>query len=145
VKTDNELVAMALEMAAEDKNAIIMFVLPTYAEARHFLSLAKQSPAIGEGVVQLQCLQVDFPSGGRVLFRSLSFDSRNAWGGYQYSHAFVPRRIGSECEDVVRSKLRYRYPVSRAPIVPSGIYRPWYVERNHYYGQEGKHGKQVGY
>lgn len=127
MKTDRQLISIALKMAADDPNAVIVFVLPSLIKARQFFDVALISYERADGLFKHQALEVVFPSGGRITFKQLDGDSLPYWGGFQYSHAFVPRYIGSQYEDLVRSKLRY--PVSRTPKEPSGIYRPHWVER----------------
>ena len=134
MKTNEQLVALAMEMVKDDANAIIMFALPSYILARQLFDEAKQSED-EDAAFKHQSLEVTFKSGGRILFRWVTDETVNDWGGYQYSHAFVPLYLGPKCEALVKSKMRYS--LKRVPKVPCGIYRPHCIERFEYLNYEG--------
>lgn len=127
MKDDKQLVALAMKMASEDANTVIMFALPSYPEARAMFEIAKEDASRDTATFKHQTITVEFESGGKVTFRAITEESANDWGGYQYTHAFVPRNIGPRCLAVVKHKVRHS--VSRPPKVESGIFLPHWIER----------------
>lgn len=131
MKSDEELVAIALKIAENNPFATVMVALRTYPEAKHFLSLARFSPSLGAGTLKMQGMAVDFPSGGKVFFRNVGKSCVADCAGYQLTHLFVPRSIHLEAEAFLKSRIRS--PKKDLLLTPMGVYKPYWVERWHTY------------
>jgi len=129
VKTEQQLVVMALKIAQEDGNATVMVALPNFPAAQQLFAMARIEGKMLDCTIAMKGMQIEFPSGGRVLFRAINEENKNEWGGYMYSHAFAPRGLHYLAEIVVKSKIR----CSKKLLEPMGYYTPYFVERWHRY------------
>lgn len=125
MKTEEDLIRIAMKLAEDDGNVRAVVVLPTWPHVANAFSVAKGMPDSDLARFKLQSTEVEFPSGGRVLFRQLSEENMNDWGGYQFTHAFVPYQIGYRLEALVKAKMRCARPLK----VPMGFYMPHWIER----------------
>ena len=125
MKAEADMIRLAMRIAEDDGNVRVVVALPTWPHVVAAFDIAKGAPEAETSRFKLQSRELEFSSGGRVLFRQLTEENMNDWGGYQFTHAFVPHNLGYRCVALLKAKMRCSRPLK----VPMGLYNPYWVER----------------